>query len=409
MYQVTSKIGSLARMSALSCLHPTTHRHHQICSQRIICGKTVQFSRKLHYSAYYYQEDKRESDQMQEDRGISAEAKRTLTLSRNLFKEASEKGADKETFYQLIETFAEVDKRKRGHLQFIETALRYMKHFRVEKDIDAYNRLLDVFPKGVFVARNIWQVIFNHFPEQQTVALKILQKLEDNKLMPNSDTKRILLEVFGRQSHPVKKYQRIMYWFPKFRNINPFPLPYELPTDPIQLSELGLKRICEYEAELKFISDSEDASKDFIASAQSPEQRDLLSQHPPYRSLYVEGPFNLWLRDIKLGYYILRSDPIYLGSLEDDDLEEDEDEEDNFSLHQTDPYKGDLLEGPVYAMCMTNNGTQERLNLWVKKLQEDNPHLARLPVIFNLFKKKNVQEKKDGGLMEGTKLLETDS
>lgn len=65
-------------------------------------------------------------------------------------------------------------------MQFIETALKYMPHFNVEKDINAYNKLLDIFPKGVYVAKNVWQVIFNHFPEQQTVALKVLQKLEDN-------------------------------------------------------------------------------------------------------------------------------------------------------------------------------------------------------------------------------------
>lgn len=65
-------------------------------------------------------------------------------------------------------------------------------------------------------------------------------------------------------------------------------------------------------------SSSDTNANEFLTSSQSPEQKDLLSQHPPYRPLFVEGPFNLWLRDIKLGYYVLRSDAIYLKSLEGD-------------------------------------------------------------------------------------------
>lgn len=69
----------------------------------------------------------------------------------------------------------------------------------------------------------------------------------------------------------------------------------------------------------------------------------------------------------------------------------------------------DQLEGPVYAMCMTSDGSQERLSRWIKKLQEDNPHLARLPVVFNLFDKKDGLEEKDGRIGEGAKLLESDT
>ena len=70
-------------------------------------------------------------------------------------------------------------------------------------------------------------------------------------VLPNNETKEILISVFGKRAHPVKKYQRMMYWFPKFRYINPFPLPKEIPNDPVKLSELGLKRIAEYEAKFK--------------------------------------------------------------------------------------------------------------------------------------------------------------
>ncbi|XP_038067169.1 evolutionarily conserved signaling intermediate in Toll pathway, mitochondrial-like [Patiria miniata] len=299
--------------------------------------------------------------------------KSSLAISKTLFEEATLAEVNKETFRKVVKTFTEYDKRRRGHIQFIETALRYMKDFRVEKDVDAYNALLDVFPKGKYVPENVIQSIYNHFPEQQICAIKVLQMMEDNTVLPNNETKDILISVFGKRAHPVKKYQRLMYWFPKFRNINPFPLPKELPTEPTKLSEIGLKRIAEYEAELKVYylngTTAESENAEFIANAQSPEQRELLAEHPPVRPLYVEGAFHLWLRSSKLTYFVLRGDPFALG----DEGASDQD------VPQT------HAEGPVFAMCMTNSNSQETLQSWIKNLQEDNPHLARIPVIFNLF------------------------
>ncbi|XP_022089397.1 evolutionarily conserved signaling intermediate in Toll pathway, mitochondrial-like [Acanthaster planci] len=299
--------------------------------------------------------------------------KSSLVLSKTLFEEASLEEVNKESFKQVVKKFTEFDKRRRGHIQFIETALRYMKYFKVEKDIDAYNALLDIFPKGKYVPENVIQSIYNHYPEQQICAIKVLQLMEDNTVLPNNETKDILISVFGKRAHPVKKYQRLMYWFPKFRNINPFPLPKELPTDPVKLSEIGLKRIAEYEAKLKVFylngSNAESENAEFITNVQSAEQQELLSEHPPVRPLYVEGAFHLWLRSTKLTYFVLRGDPFALG--DDETLNED--------VQQT------HAEGPIFAMCMTNNSCQETLQSWIKHLQEDNPHLARIPVIFNLF------------------------
>lgn len=61
--------------------------------------------------------------------------------------------------------------------------------------------------------------------------------------MPNMETKVLLVQIFGEKSHPIRKYQRIMYWFPKFKNLNPFPVPNELPQDPVDLARFSLTRI----------------------------------------------------------------------------------------------------------------------------------------------------------------------
>lgn len=61
--------------------------------------------------------------------------------------------------------------------------------------------------------------------------------------MPNMETKVLLVRIFGEKSHPMRKYQRIMYWFPKFKHINPFPSPQQLPEDPVDLARFSLTRI----------------------------------------------------------------------------------------------------------------------------------------------------------------------
>lgn len=41
-------------------------------------------------------------------------------------------------------------------------------------------------------------------------------------------------------------------------------------------------------------------------------------------------------------------------------------------------------EGPVFAMCMTNQGDQATLNKWISGLQQNNPILGMVPTLFRL-------------------------
>lgn len=47
--------------------------------------------------------------------------------------------------------------------------------------------------------------------------------------------------------------------------------------------------------------------KTFVVSAQSPEQRRLLSELPREEALYVEGWHLTWLRMVPLKYFVLKS------------------------------------------------------------------------------------------------------
>ena len=53
----------------------------------------------------------------------------------------------------------------------------------------------------------------------------------------------MLAERFGTEAHAFRKYQRMMYWMPKFKNLNPYPIPYELTDDPLELAKMALKRM----------------------------------------------------------------------------------------------------------------------------------------------------------------------
>ena len=96
------------------------------------------------------------------------------------FEEIKKDLRTKESFRAAIKGFVEKDIRRAGHVDFIYAALRKLKEFGVEKDLDVYKDLLNVFPKGRFVAQNMWQVELMHYPRQQECCLDILQTLEDN-------------------------------------------------------------------------------------------------------------------------------------------------------------------------------------------------------------------------------------
>ncbi|MBN3321094.1 ECSIT protein, partial [Atractosteus spatula] len=326
----------------------------------------------------------------------------SLVTHEHLFERAARDSMTKATFNRVLDVFVKRDIRRRGHVEFIYAALKKMPEFGVERDLSVYNRLLDIFPKEVFVPRNFIQRMFNHYPRQQECAIQILEEMENHGIMPNIETKVLLVQIFGEKSHPMRKYQRLLYWFPKFKHVNPYPVPHELPQDPLDLARLSLKRIANsldakvtvYQMPSTDISEmGEQVSEPFVVGIQSPEQRLLLAEHNPSRPVFVEGPFPLWLRKTCVYYYILRDDPVPPGEkvekpidLErsffyplhlDLDLERDLGDDDSFDVDEVE-------EGTVFAMCMTGLGDQATLAKWITGLQETNPILGRIPIVFRL-------------------------
>uniref|UniRef100_A0A8C4PWI7 Evolutionarily conserved signaling intermediate in Toll pathway, mitochondrial n=1 Tax=Eptatretus burgeri TaxID=7764 RepID=A0A8C4PWI7_EPTBU len=335
------------------------------------------------------------------------------------------RGRTKSTFSQVVDSFCEQDIRRHGHVEFIYAALRCIPMFGLKRDLSVYHSLLKVFPKEVFVPVNFIQRMFNHYARQQECALAVLEQMEHNGVWPTRETKDILVQVFGNKCHPIKKLHRILYWFPKFRHANPFPVPDPLPTDPLAVSSLALNRIAnDLDARVTIYqsgSDAIDVNEDkqvvpHIVGIQSPDQREELSRHDVNKPLYVDGPERVWLRDTPIAYYILRGDVIPADRKNEHvdperslyyplelDLDLERDLGDDLSFHVE-----DVPEGPVFAMCVAGDADQATLARWITGLQEDNPVLTQMPIIFRMTEHDFLESEQSDGEMGQEQQLASD-
>ncbi|XP_052655080.1 evolutionarily conserved signaling intermediate in Toll pathway, mitochondrial [Harpia harpyja] len=290
--------------------------------------------------------------------------------------------------------------RRVGRLELVAAALAAMPALGVARDREAYHRLLRLLPRGVWVPRGPFQRLLAPFPRQQECGLQILEQMERYGVIPDAETRFLLLGVFGPRSRPVRKCQRMLYWLPRLRHVDPHPLPPSLPPSGLATAHLGLRRIANdpdacitvYQRPVPDEGDDEGSIQPYIVGAQSPDQQALLARHGPARPVFVEGPFPLWLRSTRLSYYVLRGDPLPPDLREDPpdperslyyplhldlDLERGPWDDDDFDVEEVE-------EGPVFALCMAGAGDRHTLGKWIAGLQETNSVLGRTPVVFRL-------------------------
>uniref|UniRef100_A0A8C8EAF2 ECSIT N-terminal domain-containing protein n=1 Tax=Otus sunia TaxID=257818 RepID=A0A8C8EAF2_9STRI len=113
----------------------------------------------------------------------------------------------------------------------------------VARQREAYHRLLRLLPRGPWVPRGSFQRMLAPFPRQQECGLQILEQMERYGVVPDAETRFLLLGVFGPRSRPVRKCQRLLYWLPRMRHVDPHPLPQLLPPSGLATARLGLHRI----------------------------------------------------------------------------------------------------------------------------------------------------------------------
>lgn len=135
---------------------------------------------------------------------------------------------DKSNYLEMIKVFEGKDVHRRNHVEFIYAALKNMEEFGVHKDLEVYKALVDVMPKEKMIPRNMFQAEFMHYPKQQNCIIDLLEQMEDNGelnniwksrkliklsfqgVIPDYEMEDILMNIFGKRGHPLRKFWRMM-------------------------------------------------------------------------------------------------------------------------------------------------------------------------------------------------------
>ncbi|XP_070159546.1 evolutionarily conserved signaling intermediate in Toll pathway, mitochondrial [Polyergus mexicanus] len=313
---------------------------------------------------------------------------RPSALVLHVFANAESKG--KETYLEILRQYKHNNDLRRGHVEFIQVALKYMDEFGVNRDLGVYKTLLDVLPKGKFIPTNFFQTMVTHYPKQQYVAIDLLCKMEKNCVIPDVEMQDMLLNIFGKHGDPLKKFWRMMYWMPKFANLNPWPCPRPAPKDPRVLARLAMSKISSVDVQTKIVEfetkDAQDFIEDtWIVSAMSSLQERLLQTQSHSSPIFVEGPYTVWVADQCIDYFVLR------GEMRKKKEYEDIDDVSNIRIPFWD--KKEIIpastvheqdDGTYFAMCATGTSTKDSLLCWIRCLQKQNPILNVIPVVFKV-------------------------
>ncbi|RZF48866.1 hypothetical protein LSTR_LSTR003246 [Laodelphax striatellus] len=326
----------------------------------------------------------------------------------------------KEVFLTVINGYDVREVHKRNHVEFIYGALKQMKDFGVERDLEVYKAIVNVMPKGRFVPRNFLQAEFMHFPKQQICIMHLLEQMEDNGVIPDAELGELLVNIIGERGYAVRRFMRMMYWMPKFSKLSPWPLPTEVPREPFDLAMLAVKRITSVDPSTVIsvfsTRDVEDSIDDtWIISGQSPVQQELLASHNKKSPVYIEGAFRIWLRKSSVYYFVLRGDP----RPPPDPVETDFDDVSSFSAGNifrppvsevaVQPSVHEQEDGVFYAVCCTGSSGKDSLLSWVRLMQKTNPILGEVPILFKFSSPNRDIVTTDGKNMDGGDQSKTDS
>lgn len=298
---------------------------------------------------------------------------------------------EKENFLRIIEQYKSKLRTDTAYDHFIKTALKYMEDFGVHKDLEAYKKLIDVLPKGRYITRNKFQVMFDHYPAPQQLIMDLLSQMEHFKVIPDREVEQMLLLIFGKYTHPIKKYWRMMYWMPKFKYANPWQITDLALRDPKELAKLTMQKITHIDPrtiittfQTKELSDSTEDT--WIVSAMSPLQEDLLSVLPTTETLFIEGPFQVYYDTQMVDYFVLRGYPIEreIIDVDPDDISNIEIPYHNLRKRGVPPTSFEQNDATYYASCVTGTSTKESVVSWMRFLQQKNPKLKDIPVVFKI-------------------------
>uniref|UniRef100_A0A914ZT61 Evolutionarily conserved signaling intermediate in Toll pathway, mitochondrial n=1 Tax=Parascaris univalens TaxID=6257 RepID=A0A914ZT61_PARUN len=306
---------------------------------------------------------------------------------------------NKRTFNAAIDLFRLKKTQTRGHVEFINSALKYLEEYGLHKDLDTYKAILNVFPKGAMIPRNTFQRIFLHYPMQQNCCVKVLDQMEWFGVQPDKEVHDIVANAFGEWNFATRKIKRMLYWMPKLKHSNKY-----LDRRCIEGRDVGVVELAFIALKMMArdpgtafsyvtVKDSELLECErWIVSAQSVLQQRLLEERKAKSTLYVNGPSKVHVMDRIVEYVWLTADPDPNNYF--DNFRPDSEDDDNFEeWHSNWEHGGARIkqqnihqqrDETILGLAVLAKTTDRTAAAWINHLTETNPIMKQLRVLFRI-------------------------
>lgn len=289
-----------------------------------------------------------------------------------------------------------------GYVDFIDEALDKLDALGLNRNLEAYKEILRVFPPGRYCPKSSWDIGMFHAP-QQIAAVRVIQKMEFNRVRPDKEVEEIVTAAFSRHSDVWKKIARVNYWSSKSRNFDPHPLPEEVPKELHQVAKHALMRMLDDESSVITVTSTASlpdvVDRTWIVFAQSSTQKAIISRLDKKSILYLEETGTTYVNDKYLSYFTLR---VY----DDEETIKQRaiipEKDYNFNTLKMGFYGKPLKEklkefeevhhidnSYILATGFTGTSSPDSALSWLKILQRRNPNLRNLNVIFRLKRPTN--------------------
>uniref|UniRef100_A0AC34PV66 Evolutionarily conserved signaling intermediate in Toll pathway, mitochondrial n=1 Tax=Panagrolaimus sp. JU765 TaxID=591449 RepID=A0AC34PV66_9BILA len=318
------------------------------------------------------------------------------------FRRIPKENRNKATFNAAIQLFQHNRMRTRGLVEFLNTALKYLKEYNLHKDLDTYKALLNVFPKGPLIPTNVFQKVSLHYPLQQHCCVKILDEMEWNGVQPDKEVHDIVANIFGEWNFATRKIKRMLYWMPKLKYTNKYLDRRQVENQNLTatlLARIALKMMCRDPGTLFTLVRTRDGSVDistgsevssWLMSAQSPLQRHLISQLPEKTTINVDGPKLVYVMDKRVQYFVMSCPP---WDIDFNEFVEQNDLYEASSFAQRLLNENDTLisrnlhqqpDETILAMAVFENPTEQMALQWINHLTESNKNLLKSNILFRI-------------------------
>lgn len=291
----------------------------------------------------------------------------------------------------------DVQESRMTYVDFVDESLAKLKELGVDKDINSYKELLRVFPPGKYHPKSRYDIGLFSAP-QQLCGIRILTQMENAGVKPDKEMEVLVERAFSRYSQVWQKVCRMNYWTMKGRNLDPYPIPEKLPENPKELAKIAIERMVDDPRTRMIVGDTSSIEgsidKTWITYSQSPVQSQIIEKLDENSVLFIEDCGLTYVGDNYLGYFALKvyddeefkktlvKEPPtfnynrlkvkFWGKPIREKLNEMEEE------YHIDNYR-------LLAIGMTGTSSNDSLSSWLKMMQQRNPKLAKMNVVFKTY------------------------